>query len=134
MKVTPPQASEISWKQCQRFLMMNPLMMSQYYTNLFTAFKSLMMIMGDEDNFRQLEKRLDEINKWISDDLNPLTLQEAELRMWNNMDLLSGFEVKGEMITQMQINAKLDEIKQWLIQLHFEYSRYIRWTIPIREV
>lgn len=90
--------------------------------------------MGDEGNFRQLEKRLKDINSWISDDLNPLTLQEAELRMWNNMDLLSGFEVRGEMITQMEINAKLDDIKQWLIQLHFDYSRYIRWTIPIRDV
>ena len=90
--------------------------------------------MGDEESFRELEKRVKQIDEWISDDLNPLTLQEAELRMWNNMDLLSGFEVRGEMITQMEINAKLDEIKQFLIQLHFSYSRYIRWTIPIRDV
>jgi hypothetical protein len=134
MKVIPPSSAEISWRQTSRFIMMNPLMMSQYYTNLFTAFKSLMMIMGDEDNFKQLEKMVKDVENWISDDLNPLTLAEAELRMWNNMDLLSGFEVNGQMITQMEINSKLEKIKQFLIQLHFEYSRFIRWTIALRDI
>lgn len=127
-------SSEIAWRQASRFIMMNPLMMSQYYTNLFTAFKSLMMIMGDEENFKQLEKMIKDVEKWISDDLNQLTLAEAEIRMWNNMDLLSGFQVRGVLITQMEINSRLEMIKQYLIQMHFEYSRFIRWTQPLRDM
>jgi hypothetical protein len=134
MKVIPPSANEISWRQCSRFIMMNPLMMSQYYMNLFTSFKSLMMIMGDEENFNKLDKMIKDVEKWLSDDLNPLTLPEIELRMWNNMDLLSGFDVRGTFITQMEINSRLEMIKQYLIQLHFEYSRFIRWTIPMRDI
>lgn len=102
--------------------------------NLFTSFKSLMMIMGDEENFNKLDKMIKDVEKWLSDDLNPLTLPEIELRMWNNMDLLSGFDVRGTFITQMEINSRLEMIKQYLIQLHFEYSRFIRWTIPMRDI
>lgn len=132
MKVIPPTTKELAFKQCQRVLMLNPLAMSQYYTNLFTSFKSLMMIMNDRDNFMELDKKIKDIEKWLSDEYNPLTLEEAELRMWNNMDLLSGFEVNGQLITQMQINSKLEEIKNWLNSLSFEYMSYIRWTVALR--
>jgi hypothetical protein len=91
-----------------------------------------MMIMGDEDNYKQLVAKIKEIEEWLSDEYNPLTLGEAEHRMWNNMDLLSGFEVNGQMRTQMDINSRLEEIKQWLTSLSFEYMTYIRWTIPLR--
>jgi len=112
--------------------MLNPLAMSQYYINLFTSFKSLMMIMGDRKNYQELIKKIKGIEAWISDEYNPLTLEEAELRMWNNMDLLSGFEVRGQMITQMEINVKLEEVKQWLTEIHFSYMEFIRWSVPLR--
>jgi hypothetical protein len=132
MKVIPPTQKEMAFKQVQRILMLNPLAMSQYYTNLFSSFKSMMLIMGDEENYKELDKRVKWIEKWISDEFNPLLLEEAELRMWNNWDLLSGFEVNGQLITQMDINSKLEEIKQWLVQLSFEYMGYIRWTQVLR--
>lgn len=132
MKIIPPTDKEVAFKQCQKLLMLNPLTMSQYYTNLFTSFKSLMILMGDERNYNLLNKKIKDIENWLSDPLNPITLEEAELRMWNNMDLLSGFEVNGVLITQMEINSKLEEIKNWLIQLSFEYMSHIRWTIPLK--
>ena len=112
--------------------MMNALAMPQYYTNLFNSFRSLMYMMGDEENFKELNKRIADVEAWISDDYNKITLQEAELRMWNNMDLLSGFQVNGVLITQMEINFRLEEIKQWLLSLSFEYMQYVRWTIPLQ--
>lgn len=91
-----------------------------------------MMMMGDEENFKELERKIKEIEIWLSDEFNPITLEEAEQRMWSNMDLLSGFQVNGVLITQMEINTKLEEIKQWLNQLSYEYMAYIRWTIALR--
>jgi len=132
MKVIPPNSSELAFRQIERILNLNPLAMSQYYSTLFTAFKNLMLMMNDEDNFNELDKKMKDVEKWLSDEFNPMTLSEAEMRMWNNMDLLSGFEVNGQMITQMEINQRLEEIKQWLISIHFEYMRYIRWTAQIK--
>lgn len=124
MKVIPPNIHELAFKQCQRLLMMNPLMMSTYYTTLFTTFRSLLT----EDDSIVLDYHIKNIEGWLSDDLNKMTLQEAELRMYNNMDLLSGFLVRGSMITQMEIQQKLEEVKTWLTQRLYTYMYHIRFT------
>jgi len=128
MKVIPPTINEIAWKQCKQMLMLNPLTMPNYYTTLFATFKSLL---GDVHQ-QELDKKIKEIENWLSDDLNKMTLSEVELRMFNNMDLLSGFEVNGKMITQMEINQRLEDIKSWLMQLLYLYLPYIRFTAPVR--
>ena len=128
MKVIAPTYGEIAFKQCQRMLMLNPLAMSGYYTALFTTFKSLL----SEEHIQELDEKIKEIEDWLSDELNPMTLQEAELRMFNNMDLLSGFEVNNVLITQMEINERLEEIKGWLTQLLYMYLPNIRFTTPLR--
>ena len=103
-------------------------MMSGYYSALFNTFKSLL---GDAD-VEQLDAMIKEVEEKLSDKYNSLTLAEAELRMFNNMDLLSGFEVGGKMITQMEINQWLEEIKSWLTQRLYAYLPHIRFTTPIR--
>ena len=128
MKVIPPTYQEMAFTQCQRLLMLNPLMMSGYWTALFNTFKSLLV---DED-VEELEGMIKEIEVWLSDEYNPMTLQEMEIRMFQNMDLLSGFEVNGNIITQMEINEKLEKIKGWLTQKLYEYLPYIRFTTQIR--
>ena len=128
MKVILPTYEEISFKQCQRLLMLNPLMMSGYYTALFNTFKSLL---GDND-IEQLDEMIREVELKLTDEYNTMTLSEAELRMFNNMDLLSGFEVNGVMVTQMEINQWLEEIKSWLTQRLYAYLPHIRFTTPIR--
>lgn len=128
MKVIPPTYQEMSFKQCQRLLMLNPLMMSGYYTTLFNTFKSLLL----EEDIEQLDAMIKAVEERLSDDYNKLTLQEAELRMFNNMDLLSGFEVNGRMVTQMEINQWLEEIKSWLTQRLYAYLPHIRFTTPIK--
>lgn len=128
MKVIPPTGLEIAWKQCKQMLMLNPLAMPSYYTALFSSFRALL----DEEHIKELDKKIKEVEVWLSDDLNPMTLDEAEMRMFQNMDLLSGFEVRGQMITQMEINQRLEEIKTWLTQLLYMYLPYIRFTTPVR--
>lgn len=128
MKVIPPTYQEIAFKQCQRLLMLNPLMMSGYYTALFNTFKSLLI----EEDIQQLDAMIVAVEERLSDDYNQMTLQEAELRMFNNMDLLSGFEVGGKMVTQMEINQWLEEIKSWLTQRLYAYLPHIRFTTPVK--
>jgi len=107
---------------------MNSLMMNDYWTQLFTSFKSLMRLFGDEENLEELEKRIKDIEDWLSDEYNPMTLQEAEVLMFQNMDLLSGFIVSGQMITQQDINSRLNKIKQYLNELIYDYLPHIRFT------
>jgi hypothetical protein len=57
-----------------------------------------------------------------------MTLSEIETRMFQNLDLLSGFEVNGNIITQMEINERLEVIKDWLQQLLYHYLDDIRLT------
>jgi hypothetical protein len=61
-----------------------------------------------------------------------MTLEEAEMRMFQNMDLLSGFDVNGEFITQMEINKRLEEIKSWLNERFYSILPNIRFSSPIR--
>lgn len=125
--IIPPTWQEISFRQCQRLLMVNPLAMNTYYTTLFNAFHSLLQ---DEDN-QQLDEMIKHVEEWLSDDLNQMKLFEIEMRMYNNMDLLSGFQVNNVLITQMEINEKLEEIKGWLTQKLYEYLPYIRFTSQV---
>lgn len=131
IEVITPTTSELMWRNCQRLLLLNPLVLPTYYTTLFNAFKSLISMFSEED-YNELLARIAEVEKFISDDLNPLSLQEAEMRMYNNLDLLSGFQVNGQLITQYEINAKLEEIKTWLNQLLYEYLPHIRFTTQVR--
>lgn len=127
MKVLAPSGTEIAYKQCMELVKMNALMIPQYYTMLFLSFESLLV---DEDIYRlRLMKK--DIEDWLSDDINKLSLNEIEIRMYNNMDLNSGFQVNGIMITQMQINERLNQVKNWCTQKLYQYLRYIRFTAPI---
>ena len=128
MKVIAPTFSEIAFRQCSRLLMMNPLVIPTYYSTLFATFKSLLT----EEHALVLQYQIDDVEGWLSDDLNKMNLQEAELRMYNNLDLLSGFQVRGEFLTQMMINEKLEKIKGWLTSLLYQYLKEIRFTTPIR--
>lgn len=127
MKVVPATNSEMSFRYCRELLMLNPLAMPSYYTSLFSAFKSLL----DPEHIAELNAKIKAIEEWLSDEYNPMTLSEAETRMFQNMDLLSGFQVNGVLITQIDINQKLEEIKSWLTQLLYEYMNYIRFTQQI---
>jgi hypothetical protein len=51
---------------------------------------SFKYLLDDEDR-AELEKMIKDVEDWLSDDLNPMTLDEAEMRMFQNMDLLSYF-------------------------------------------
>jgi hypothetical protein len=128
MKVVHPTWSEIAYKQAMIMLGGNYLSIPQYYTQLFSTFKLLL----DEEHIKELDMKIKEIEVWLTDDFNPLNLQEAEIRMWNNMDLNSGFQVNGVMITQQEIYSKLDEIKNWLRSLLAVYLPYIRFTVPVQ--
>jgi len=108
--------------------MMNPLAMQGYYSTLFNSFKSLLI---PQHKF-MLDEMIKEIEDWLSDDYNKMTLQEAEIRMYSNMDLLSGFEVNGKLITQLEINERLEKIKTWLTQRLYEYMPNIRFTKTIQ--
>lgn len=62
-----------------------------------------------------------------------MTLPEAEVLMFQNMDLYSGFEVNGQMITQQEINQRLQQVKTWLQQLLYgKYMPQIRFTQAIK--
>ena len=128
LEVVSPTQGEMIWNNANRLIMLNPLMMPAYYSTLFMVFRNLL----NEEDFAELNAKVKAIEDWISDDLNPLTLHEAEIRMYNNMDLLSGFEVRGQLITQYDINARLEQIKQYLIQKLYEYQAYVRFTQIIR--
>lgn len=106
--------------------------MNDYWTQLFTSFEAMMDMFGDEQGKAELQARIKALEDWLSDEYNPLTLQEIETRMFQNMDLLSGFAVNGEMITQMEINEKLSEIKVWLTRKLYQYLPNIRFTQQIR--
>ena len=129
MKVVPPTNAEIIFHQAERMLMINPLMMSDYWSALFNTFRGMI----DEEDLNILNKSVADIEEWLSDDFNPMTLDEAEVLMFQNMDLYSGFEVNGEMITQQHINQKLQAIKNWLQQLLYgKYMPNIRFTQQIK--
>ena len=103
--------------------------MSDYWTALFNTFKGLLM----EDDTKILDTAIKEIEEWLSDEFNPMTLDEAEVLMFQNMDLYSGFEVEGQMITQQEINQKLQAVKTWLQQLLYgKYMPNIRFTVPLK--
>ena len=91
-----------------------------------------MSLFDDKDNLNELQTRIKDIEDWLSDEYNPMSMAEAEVRMFQNWDLNSGFQVNGVMITQMQINDKLGKIKTWLTELLYEYLPYIRFTAPMR--
>ena len=106
----------------------NYLSVPQYYSMLFQTFKMLLV----QEDLVRLDAEIKVVEDWLSDRHNRLTLQEAEIRMWNNMDLNSGFQVDGVFITQQEIYQKLDLIKNWLRGLLGEYLPYIRFTQQIR--
>lgn len=130
MNIIAPNFREIAYKQCLELIRTNPLVMANYYTQLITTFRSLL---NDEDEARMLHI-LKEIEDWLSDDLNKITLQEAEYLMYNNNDLKSGFEVNGKMITQLEINQRLQELKNWLMYKLYEYLPSIRFTQQVQIV
>ena len=128
MKVVSPTWGEIAYRQCMTVLGGNYLSIPQYYSMLFQTFRML-LVTEDRD---KLNHMILEVEDWISDRYNRLTLAEAEIRMWNNMDLSSGFQVDGVLITQQEIYQRLDLIKNWLRGLLGEYLPYIRFTQQIR--
>lgn len=130
MKVIGVTYGEIAWRQCQRLLSMNSLAMNTYYSQLFASFKALL----DDDDRQILEAQIKDIEAWLSDEYNQITLHEAELRMFNNMDLLSGFQVNGVLITQMEIQERLEEVKSWLNGKLYEIMPYIRFTQQLRDI
>ena len=128
----PVTSGEMIWRNANRLVSMNPLMMNSYYTTLFQVFRNMFMLFGDDENLTKMEKMIGEIEILLSDDLNPMTLNEAELRMFNNMDLLSGFEVNGRIVTQMEINERLEKVKTWLVGILYAYLPEVRFTTTFR--
>lgn len=126
--VVAPTWSEIAYRQAMTMLGGNYLTIPQYYTRLFQTFRLLLV---EEDRIK-LDAMIKEIENWISDEFNIITLQEAEIRMWNNMDLNSGFQVDGIIVTQQEIYQKLDQIKSWLQSLLGDYLPFIRFTQQMR--
>jgi len=130
LKVVGVTYGEIAFNQCRRLLSMNPLMINTYYSQLFASFKALL----DDEDRQILEAQIKDIEAWLSDEYNPMTLHEAELRMFNNMDLLSGFQVNGVLITQMEIQQRLEEVKSWLTERLYSILPFIRFTMPMRDM
>jgi len=128
MKIITPTTDEMIWRSCERMLMLNPLAHQTYYSTLFNMFRGLLA----PQHIQELNARVKEIEIWLSDDFNKMTLHEAEVRMFQNMDLLSGFEVNGQLISQMEINTRLEEIKNWLQGLLYAYMEHIRFTVALR--
>lgn len=128
MRVITPTTDEMIWRSCEKMLMLNPLAHQTYFTTLFNMFRGLLA----PEHLEDLEKRIKEIEVWMSDEFNKMTLHELELRMFQNLDWLSGFEVNGEFVSQMEINTRLEKIKDWLQQLLYAYMPHIRFTVPIR--
>lgn len=127
MRIVVPTYKEIAFNSCYDLLKTNPLIIPTYYSTLFITFQSLLNM---EDVMR-LQKMIMDFEESMTDDLNRLTLQEMEIRMYNNMDLNSGFQVNGVLVSQMEINNKLNEIKIWLTQKLFEYMKRIRFTTTV---
>lgn len=120
---------EVIWRQCERLTLGSYLTNQTFYNTMFTAFKSLLI----QEHALMLDYFLYDIQGWLSDDMNQLTLQEAEIRMFSNMDLTSGFEVRGEMITQMMIYERFEKIKGWLQELLYGfYMPNTRFTMPLQ--
>lgn len=96
---------------------------------MFNAFKSLLI----EEHTLMLQYFIKDVEGWLSDENNVMTLHEAEIRMFSNMDLTSGFEVRGEMIEQRMIYERLEKIKSWLQSLLYGfYMPQIRFTQPLQ--
>lgn len=130
--VVTPTTKEMIWRTCYSQVFTNPMAMPLYYTTLFEMFKNLFFEMEDVVAYFDLLKDIREFEDYISDDLNPMTLAEAELRMFQNMDLLSGFEVRGDLITQMQINQRLEFMRKKLMQYLLQSMSEVRFLTPIR--
>ena len=128
MKIISPSYSEIAWLNASRIMSLNPLALSGYFNQLFLSMRPLL----DEDENAELDMRIKQIEVWLSDKYNSMKLYEIEMRMFQNMDLYSGFEVNGVMITQMEINEKLESIKQWLQELLYDKMRYIRFSQSLK--
>ena len=124
MKVIVPTVGELIWRQCEKMLMLNPLAHQTYYSTLFNMFRGLLA----EEHVQELNAMVKEIEDWMSDDFNNMTLQEMEILMFQNLDWNSGFEVNGVFITQKEINTRLEKIKDYLQQQLYVYIEYIRFT------
>lgn len=125
MKVINPTMQEVVYRQIDKIIFTNPLMMNDYWTTLFNTARGLL----DEKDIKMLDMAIMQLEQWLSDDFNTMTLEEAEVLMFQNMDLKSGFEVNGEMITQQEILRRLQQIKNWLQRvLYSKYLPQIRFT------
>lgn len=124
MRVIVPTVGELIWRQCEKMLMLNPLAHQTYYSTLFNMFRGLLA----EEHVQELNAMVKEIEDWMSDDFNNMTLQEMEILMFQNLDWNSGFEVNGVFITQKEINTRLEKIKDYLQQQLYVYIEYIRFT------
>src|SRR4030042_2258845 len=122
MKVINPSYLEIAWLGASQMMRLNSLAVSGYFSQLFLSMRPLL----DEDENAELDARIKQIEDWLSDKYNQLKLYEIEMRMFQNMDLRSGFEVNGILITQIEINDKLEQIKQWLQAILYDKMKYVR--------
>ena len=132
MKVVPLTNYEIIWRQSLRLIFTNPLTMNDYYSQLFNTFKQMFEMFGGEEDKKYLEAMIKAFEEYVSDDLNPMTLEECELRMFQNMDLLSGLQVRGTFITQQDMLTMLNNIKSWLNNKLWEYMTMVRFTTPMK--
>lgn len=128
MKVVPLTGGEIIWRQSLRLVFTNPLTMNDYYSQLFNTFKQMFEMFGGEEDKKYLDAMIKTFEEYVSDDLNPMTLEECELRMFQNMDLLSGLQVRGAFITQQDMLSMLNNIKSWLNNKLWEYMTFVRFT------
>ena len=106
--------------------------MNDYYSQLFNTFKQMFEMFGGEEDKKYLDAMIKTFEEYVSDDLNPMTLEECELRMFQNMDLLSGLQVRGAFITQQDMNTMLNNIKSWLNNKLWEYMTMVRFTTPMK--
>ena len=60
--------------------MLNPLAHQTYYSTLFNMFRGLLA----EEHVQELNAMVKEIEDWMSDDFNNMTLQEMEILMFQN--------------------------------------------------
>ena len=120
-----PTQKEVAYREILRSFHTNPLAEQTHYTTLFDACKMLL----DEEDIARLDYAVFCIEQWLSDDLNKIALDEAELYMFQNLDLYSGFQVNGIIITQQIIIKRLSDIKRWLYQtIQFDYFPRVRLT------
>ncbi len=85
-----------------------------------------------EMDFRELQSKMDRLENQEYQLLFRLTplmpLKQIETYMDNNMDLKSFFKEHGRLVTQMELNSELDQIKVWVYQEAVEMMPYIRFT------